>query len=80
MYACIYNIVSLRMGYHYASRFGCTPLFSCTIFCWGIEYPKFVVCTNMRMVNERGSYAPTMALVMNCDCNIRVRPYDYRIK
>ena len=36
---------------------------------WGIEYPSLSVCTCMCMGNQLGNYAPTMALVTNCDCH-----------
>ena len=35
----------------------------------GIEYPSLSVCTCMCMANQLGNYAPTMALVTNCDCH-----------
>ena len=36
---------------------------------WGIECPSLSVCTCMCMANQLGNYAPTMALVTNCDCH-----------
>ena len=40
-----------------------------TILLGGIEYPSLSVCACMYIVNQLGNYAPTMALLTNCDCH-----------